>query len=146
MISEGKVKYIKVVLNLPLIGMWIQVLKVPFRLLFPVIILVCLVGVYSINNSVFGIWVMLIFGVIGYFLKKYDYEFAPLVLAYVLGPMLENSLRQSLIMSKGSFSIFFARPISGTCFAIAVILLIVSAASHSKGWIKRRRQRSSSAI
>jgi putative tricarboxylic transport membrane protein len=134
------------ILNLPLIGMWIQILKVPFRLLFPVIILVCLVGVYSINLSVFGIWVMIIFGVFGYFLKKCDYEFAPLVLAYVLGPMLENSLRQSLIMSKGSFAIFFSRPISGVCFAIAATLLIGSAASHLKGRIKRRRQRSSGDI
>ena len=71
-----------------------------------------MIGVYSINNSVFDIWVMIVFGVIGYIMKKCDYEPAPLLLAYVLGPMLEQALRQSLIMSNGSFSIFFVRPIS----------------------------------
>ncbi len=94
------------VLNLPLIGMWVQITRIPFRLLFPLIILFCVIGVYSINNSVFDVWIMILFGGIGYFMKKCDYEPAPLTLAYVLGPMLEQALRQSLIMSNGSPMIF----------------------------------------
>src|SRR4030042_1483852 len=85
------------ILNLPLIGMGVQGTKIPFRLLFPLIILICTIGVYGVNNSIFDLWTMLIFGVIGYILKKCDYEFPPLVLAYVLAPFLEHSLRASLI-------------------------------------------------
>ena len=95
------------VLNLPLIGLWVQITKVPFRLMFPIIILICIVGVYTLKNSVFDIWIMIIFGVIGYVMKKCQYEPAPLALAYVLGPMLEKAMRQSLIISNGSFKIFF---------------------------------------
>ncbi len=120
------------ILNLPLIKMWIQITKVPFRLMFPIIILVCIIGVYTINNSVFDIWIMIIFGVIGYVMKKCQYEPAPLVLAYVLGPMLEKALRQSLIISNGSFKIFFARPISAVCLGIAVFLLVTAIAGFSK--------------
>jgi putative tricarboxylic transport membrane protein len=119
-------------LNLPLIGLWVQFLKVPFRFLFPMIIIFCLVGVYSVNNSVFDIGVMVIFGVVGYIMRKFDYEPAPLVLAYVLGPMLEQALRQSLIISNGSFAIFFVRPISGICLAVVAFLLITSFTTYSR--------------
>jgi putative tricarboxylic transport membrane protein len=98
------------VLNLPLIGMWVQVLKVPYKILFPLILLFCLIGVYSVNNAVFDIYIMLIFGIMGYLMKKFEYEGAPLVLAFVLGPLMENNLRKSLIISQGDFSIFFTRP------------------------------------
>jgi putative tricarboxylic transport membrane protein len=114
------------VLNLPLIGMWIQITKVPFRLLFPIIILICIVGVYNINHMVFDIWIMIISGVVGYILRKCQYEPAPLVLAYVLGPMLEHSMRQSLIISNGSFKIFLLRPISVVCLVVAAFLLITA--------------------
>jgi len=114
------------ILNLPLIGMWVQLLKIPFRVLFPMIILFCLVGVYSVNNSVLDIGLMIIFGVFGYIMRKCDYEPAPLVLAYVLGPMLEQAMRQSLKMSDGSFTIFLFRPISTVCLAICVFLLMMS--------------------
>jgi putative tricarboxylic transport membrane protein len=113
-------------LNLPLIGMWVQILKIPFRFLFPMILLFCIVGVYSVNNSAFDIGIMVIFGVFGYIMRKCDYEFAPLVLAYVLGPMLERAMRQSLLMSKGSFTIFLNRPISAVCLIICAFLLIMS--------------------
>lgn len=116
-------------LNLPLIRMWVQVTKIPFRYLFPCIIILCLVGVYSMNNSIFDIWVMVIFSVIGYTMKKCDYEPAPLVLAFVLGPMIEQALRQSLIMSNGNFSIFFTRPISALCMSIGSLLLIMAVIS-----------------
>ena len=111
------------VLNLPLIGLWVQVLKVPYRILFPLILLFCLIGVYSIGNSIFDIYVMIAFGVLGYLMRKLGYEPAPLVLAFVLGPMMENNLRKALILSDGSFSIFVERPISLTCLVLALGLL-----------------------
>ncbi len=98
------------VLNLPLIGIWVQVLKVPYKVLFPLIILFCLIGVYSMNNVVFDLYVMIFFGAAGYLMRKFGYEPAPLILAYVLGPMLEQNLRQSLLISQGSFMIFITRP------------------------------------
>ena len=112
-------------LNLPLIGMWVQLLRVPYSILFPLIILFCLIGAYSINNSSTDVLIMLVFGVIGYLMKKLSLEAAPMVLAFVLGPMMETALRQSLIKSKGSFSIFFTRPISATCLIIAIALMIM---------------------
>ena len=113
------------VLNLPLIGLWVQLLKVPYTVLFPLIILFCLLGSYSINNSTTDIAVMLVFGVVGYLMRKLSLEGAPMVLALVLGPMLETALRQSLIKSKGDFSIFFTRPISATCLILAVVLIVL---------------------
>jgi putative tricarboxylic transport membrane protein len=112
------------ILNLPLIGMWVQVLKVPYKILFPLILLFCLIGVYSVGNAVFDIYVMIVFGVLGYLMKKFDYEGAPLVLAFVLGPLMENNLRKSLIMSQGDFSIFFTRPLAAASLIIALFLLI----------------------
>lgn len=122
-------------LNLPLIGMWVQLLRVPYAILLPLIVLFCLIGAYSINNSSFDVAMMLIFGVIGYLMKKLSLEAAPLVLAFVLGPMLETALRQSLIKSKGSFSIFFTRPISAICIIIALALMI----APFLPWFRRRR-------
>jgi len=114
------------VLNLPLIGIWVQVLKIPYRILFPLIILFCLIGAYSINNSTFDIVLMLVFGVLGYLMRKYKFEGAPMVLAFVLGPMLESSLRQSLLISKGSFLIFFSRPIAAAGMILTILMLISS--------------------
>ena len=112
------------VLNLPLIGIWVQVLKIPYKILFPLILLFCLIGVYTVSNSIFDIYVMLAFGVVGYLMKKFEYEGAPLVLAFVLGPLMENNLRKSLILSQGDFSFFFTRPISAACLALAFFLLV----------------------
>jgi putative tricarboxylic transport membrane protein len=120
------------ILNLPLIKMWVQITKVPFRLLFPLIILICIVGVYTLKNTVFDIWIMIIFGVIGYVMKKAQYEPAPLVLAYVLGPMMEKALKQSLLISNGSFTIFFLRPISAACLGVAIFLLVTAITGFSK--------------
>ena len=111
------------VLNLPLIGLWVKVLKVPYPILFPLILLFCLIGAYSLNNSITDVIIMNIFGLIGYFFRKFRYEAAPLVLALVLGPMMENSLRQSLILSAGSPLIFLNRPISSVILIIAFLLL-----------------------
>lgn len=112
------------ILNLPLIGLWVKFLKIPYRIFFPFILLFCLIGVYSLNNSVPDIMVMVCFGILGYFMKKFDYEGAPLILAIVLGPMMENALRQSLMISRGSFSIFFTRPISLVLISAAIIFLL----------------------
>jgi putative tricarboxylic transport membrane protein len=111
------------ILNLPLIGMWVRLLKIPYKILFPLIILFCVIGVYSVNAMVGDIAIMLFFGVLGYLMKKYEYEGAPLILAFVLGPMMETSLGQSLIISNGSFGIFLDRPISLACLVVAFLLL-----------------------
>jgi putative tricarboxylic transport membrane protein len=113
------------VLNLPLIGLWVKVLKVPYVFLMPLIVLFCVVGAFSINNTVTDVFVMFIFGVIGYVLKKFHYDSAPLILAFVLGPLLEYSLTQSLIMSNGSFQIFITRPLSAICLILAMLLLFL---------------------
>ncbi len=115
-----------VFLNLPLIPLWVKVLKVPYPILFPLIVLFCVVGAYSLNNSALDILVMTGFGVMGYLMKKLKYEGAPLVMAFVLGPMLELNLRRSLIVSEGSFTIFFTRPISSAILIIALLILSFS--------------------
>ncbi len=113
------------VLNLPLIGLWVKLLKVPYAILFPLILLFCLIGGYTVNNKIVDVYLMIIFGVAGYLLRKFRYEAAPLILAFVLGPLLEDALRQSLIISEGDPMIFFSRPISATLF-VAVFLLFLS--------------------
>ena len=123
------------ILNLPLIGIWVQVLRVPYRTLFPLILLFCLIGAYAVNYSKTDVLFMIAFGVVGYLMKKFQYEGAPLVLAYVLGPMLENALRQSLIMSNGSFGIFFTRPISAIGMVVAIFLVI----SPIMPWVGKKR-------
>jgi putative tricarboxylic transport membrane protein len=110
------------VLNLPLIGLWVKLIKTPYRFLFPLILLFCIIGSYSVRNSIPDVFLMFIFGIIGYLFKKYNYEPAPLIMAFILGPMLETALRQSLRMSMGSFSIFFSRSISVSCLMIALFL------------------------
>jgi putative tricarboxylic transport membrane protein len=112
------------ILNLPLIPLWVRMLRIPYPFLFPMILLFCLIGSYSINNTLSDVIVMTIFGILGYLMKKLDYEGAPMVLALVIGPMFENALRQSLIMSHGSFLIFFKRPISIGFLILAAFLLV----------------------
>jgi putative tricarboxylic transport membrane protein len=113
-------------LNLPLIPLWVKVLKVPYPILFPLIVLFCVVGAFSLNNSPMDILVMTVFGVIGYLMRKLQYEGAPMVMAFVLGPLLELNLRRSLIVSDGSFAIFFTRPISAGILIIACLILSLS--------------------
>ena len=111
------------VLNLPLIPMWVQVLKIPNKYLYPLILLFCLIGGYSINNNVFDVFIMIIFGAVGYLFRKFEFEGAPLMLALVLGPLLNLNLRQALLISEGSFIDFFARPISAVTLGIAILFL-----------------------
>lgn len=124
------------ILNLPLIGIWVKILKIPYPVLFPLILLFCLIGAFSLNNNVGEIGLMLFFGGVGYFMKKFNYEAAPLVLALVLGPMMENALRQSLIMSHGNVNIFFTRPISLGIVLVVVALLLLPLLP----WVKRKRE------
>jgi len=101
------------------------------------ILLFCLIGAYSLNNVTFDLYVMIFFGVVGWIIRKFGYEGAPLILAYVLGPMLENSLRQSLLISRGSFMIFVSRPISGIALGFAFLLLLSNLFPYFK---KQRKQ------
>jgi putative tricarboxylic transport membrane protein len=112
------------ILNLPLIGLWVQVLKVPYPILFPFILFFCLVGVYSINFSQVEITLMILFGIIGYLGRKFQFELAPLVLAIVLGPMMESNLRQSLVISQGNPMIFIEHPISAAFIFVTISLLV----------------------
>jgi hypothetical protein len=113
------------VLNLPLIPLWARLLRVPYAIMFPFILLFCLIGAYSVGNNVGDGLVMWVFGVVGYLLKKFDYEGAPLILAMVIGPMMEESLRQSLILSGGDFAVFVSRPISAAFIVAAAVLLLL---------------------
>ena len=99
-------------LNLPLVGAFVSILRIPYAYLYPMIIMFCVIGVYEVNNSVVDVWIMLIFGGVGYLLKKFSFDPAPLVLGLVIAPIFELCLRQSLIMSGGSWTIFLQRPIS----------------------------------
>jgi TctA family transporter len=114
-----------IILNLPLIGIWIKLLSVPYRWLFPSIVLFCAIGVYSTNNSTFDIWMVAIFGVIGYLFIKLGAEPAPLLLGFILGPMMEEYLRRALLLSRGDWSVFITRPLSASLLAGAVLLLVV---------------------
>ena len=114
-----------VVINLPLVGMWVSVLKIPYRLLFPAIILFCCIGAYASSNSVFNVWLMLGWGALGYFFNKVGVHPAPMVLGFILGPMLEENLRRAMLLSGGDPMVFLHRPISATLLAVAVILLAI---------------------
>jgi putative tricarboxylic transport membrane protein len=123
-------------LNLPLVGLFVSVLRIPYAYLYPLIIMFCIIGVYEVSHSIVDVWIMLIMGVVGYGLRKFGFDPAPLVLGLVIAPMFEQSLRQSLIMSNGNYLIFFQRPISLALLAVSIVLLILSAVSFvlRKDW------------
>jgi TctA family transporter len=114
-----------VVLNLPLIGMWIKLLTVPYRLLYPAILTFCCIGVYSVNNSSFDIYMMAVFAVLGYVWVKLECEPAPLILGFILGPMMEENLRRAMLLSRGDPSVFVTKPISAVLLGISLLLLII---------------------
>ena len=114
------------VINLPLVGIWVRLLKVPYRLLFPAILIFCCIGIYSINNSVSDVLGTAFFGFIGFTLIKFGFEPAPMLLGFVLGKLMEEKLRQALIISRGSFETFIDRPISLGLLVVAVILLVLA--------------------
>jgi putative tricarboxylic transport membrane protein len=122
-------------LNLPLVGVFVNLLRIPYAYLYPLIILFCVIGVYEVNHSIVDVWIMLIMGVVGYGLKKFGFDPAPLVLGLVIAPLFEMSLRQSLIMSDGDWTIFLQRPIALVLLALSAGLLALSAA----GYLLRRK-------
>jgi len=127
------------ILNLPLIPVWVQILKVPYRILFPLILLFTIIGSYSVNNSLFDVCLTIFFGAVGYLLRKFNFEAAPLIMAFVLGPILEESFRQSLIISRGSFAIFVNRPISLAFLLLGVVFLVSPFILHICHALKTRK-------
>jgi putative tricarboxylic transport membrane protein len=125
-----------IILNLPLVGLWIKLLRVPYRILFPAILVFCTIGVYSLNYNVFDIWVTAIFGFIGYVWAKLRCEGAPLLLGLVLGPMMEENFRRALLLARGDFSTFVTRPLSAALLGFALFMVIIVALPA----IKKKRQ------
>jgi putative tricarboxylic transport membrane protein len=122
-------------LNLPLVGLFVSVLRIPYAYLYPLIVMFCIIGVYEVSHAIVDVWIMLIMGVVGYVLRKFDFDPAPLVLGLVIAPTFELSLRQSLVMSGGDWLIFFQRPIAVTLFALSAGLLALAAvALLRKDW------------
>lgn len=122
-----------IVLNLPMVRIWVQLLRVPYRWLFPAILVFCCIGVYSVNNSVWDLWVTIFFGVVGYIFRKLDCEAAPLILGFILGPMMEENLRRALLLSRGDPSIFVTSPISCGLLLAALALLVIVMAPTIRG-------------
>jgi putative tricarboxylic transport membrane protein len=122
-------------LNLPMVGLFVNVLRVPYSLLYPSIIMFCVVGVYAVNGSVVDVWIAIVMGALGYGLRKLGFETAPIVLGAILAPMIELALRQSLAMSDGQYAIFVSRPISGTLLAFGAALVLFNLVS----WVVRAR-------
>jgi len=114
------------VINLPLVGLWVKLLKVPYRLMFPAILIFCCIGIYSINNNPSDVMATAFFGLVGYLLFKLGFEPAPMLLGFVLGKLMEEKLRQALILSRGSFSTFIDRPVSAGLLAVALVLLVIA--------------------
>lgn len=114
------------ILNLPLVGLWVKLIRIPYSYLFPFIFLFCLLGAYAVRNNVFDIGMMIFFGIVGFFMRKFGYETAPFILAFILGPMFEEHFRRSLILSYGSFFIFIERPISAIFLGVGIFLLLSS--------------------
>ncbi len=115
-----------VILNLPLIGMWVKLLSVPYRLLFPAILVLCCIGIYSLQNSAFDVGLAVLFGFLGYIFIKLDCEPAPLLLGFVLGPMMEENLRRAMLISRGDPTVFVTRPLSASLLAVAALLVILA--------------------
>jgi len=115
-----------IVINLPLVGVWVSLLRMPYRLLYPSIIVFCCIGIYSINNSPTDVVISAIFGLFGYWLVKHDFEPAPLVLAFVLGPLMEENLRRAMLIARGDATVFATRPISAGLLLVSLFLLVLA--------------------
>jgi TctA family transporter len=125
-----------VILNLPLIGIWIRLLTVPYRFLFPAIMVFCAIGLYTLNNNNFDVYMAAAFGVVGYLFFKLGCEPAPLLLGFILGPLMEENLRRALLLSRGDWTTFLTRPLSAGLLIAAVLLVLVVAMPS----IKRKRE------
>jgi putative tricarboxylic transport membrane protein len=115
-----------VVINLPMVGVWVRLLRVPYRHLFPMIVIFCCIGIYSVNNAPWDVMMTAIFALVGYWLVKHDFEPAPMILGFVLGPLMEENLRRAMLIARGDASVFFTRPISAALLAISAVMLILS--------------------
>lgn len=113
-------------LNLPLVGVWAKLTRVPFGIMGPIILVLCVIGAYSVRNSLFDVVIAVLFGFIGYFLHKYNWPVMPLVLCFILGPLLEQSFTQTMAMSAGDFTIFLTRPIALIFLILSLVMIIVS--------------------
>jgi putative tricarboxylic transport membrane protein len=120
------------ILNLPMINIWVRIVKIPYIFLFPLILLFCLIGAFSLELSMVPVYYMSIFGVVGYIMRKFKYEPAPLIMGFILGPLMEKSLRQALLISQGSFVSFFQKPICLIALSLAALLLITTIMPHIK--------------
>ncbi len=121
-----------IIINLPLVGVWVRLLRVPYRLMFPSIVIFCAIGIYSINNAPVDVVIAGAFGLLGYWLIKHDFEPAPLLLGMVLGPLMEENLRRALLISRGDWSVFLTRPLSAVCW-IAVCCCSLSVSFRCSG-------------
>jgi len=124
------------ILNVPLIGIWVRLLQIPYRYMYPTIIVLICMGVYSLNNNVFDVWLTLIIGVVGYVMRLFRFEPAPLLLGFVLGPMMEEQLRRTMLLSRGDPMVFLERPISATLLAITAVIIVLALYSTARS---RRR-------
>jgi TctA family transporter len=113
------------ILNLPLIGLWVRLLRVPYTVLFPIIVAFCCIGVFSMENSTLGIYQIAIAGIAGYVLMKLECEVPPFILGFVLGPMIEEHFRRAMLISNGDATVFFTRPLSAVLLAIAAVVLVL---------------------
>ena len=126
---------ILVVLNVPLIGVWVRMLTIPYHLLYPAVLMFICIGTYSVNQSSFEVWLVVFFGLVGFFMRIFDFPAAPLLLGFVLGPLMEEHLRRAMLLSRGDFMTFIDRPISATVMALTVLLLVwgvISSMRHKK--------------
>jgi TctA family transporter len=117
--------FMLIILNLPMIGVWVKLLTIPYRHMYPAILVFCCIGVYSVNNTVFDIYLTAIYGIIGYVFMKFKCEAPPLLLGFVLGPMMEENFRRALLLSRGDFTVFVTRPLSGCLLAAALFLIVI---------------------
>ena len=116
---------ILLVLNLPLVGLWVKLLKIPPQWLYSGIVIISVAGVYGSSNSVFDVGLLFFFGIIGFGMRRFDFPAAPMIIGLILGPMAEQSMRQALTISQGDWSTFFIRPISGTLMAVSIALVLI---------------------
>jgi TctA family transporter len=135
-----------VILNVPLVRYWLSVFKIPFSVLFPSILFFCCVGTFSINNSLDDVYITATFGAIGYIFMRFGLEAAPLMLGFILGPMLEEYFRRALLLSRGNFYTFVSRPISGSLLALIAIFIVWQLASFYVGLRKQKAAQGFSAV
>lgn len=126
-----------VILNAPLVGLWAKVLLIPYHLLYPAILVFICIGVYTTSNSVFDIWLVIVFGLLGYVLRLLGFPIAPILLGFVLGPLMENHFRRAMLISRGDLMTFIERPVSGTILAITALFLVILAFNGCRCWRRR---------